>query len=128
MRKSLDCLFAPYFDACENLRSFAVDHDLEKYFDVYEISPADIEDARAVATADPANLDHVDSLQELKASLQKLHIVRKIFLCSLLALNADGGKGDFTTWTVASETMSVLSSLIVDTVSSLDEIIDEEEG
>lgn len=128
LRKSLDSLFAPYYHAYEVLRAHAVELDLEKYCDIYEISRADLEDTKDLATADLSELEDVDSLQDLRLGLQKLHIVRKLLLCTLLALNADGGKTDFTRWSAANGVMANLSSVISRKVSDLDESLGKEDG
>ena len=128
LRKSLDTLFAPYYHAFKILKPHAFDVDVEKYFDVYEISRIDVEDAEVIAAANPSESDGPNSLQDLKLSLQKLHVVRKMFLCTLLALNADGGKADFSVWSTASDAMQGLADLSNSVVCGLDEVLGEEEG
>ena len=128
LRRSLDSMFAPYYQAYEALRPHAIEMDLEKYFDIYEISRRDLQDADIIASADLSEVENADNLQDLKIGLQKLHMIRKIFLCTLLALNADGGKVDFQRWSAASEAMGALSSLISKMVFSMDEVLGEEEG
>ena len=102
--------------------------DLEKYFDIYEISRIDLQDAEVIATADLSEMETADTLQDLKIGLQKLHVVRKIFLCTLLALNADGGQADFRRWATASEEMGAMSSTVAKTVFDMDEVLGDEEG
>lgn len=128
LRQSLDSLFAPYYHAYELLRPFAVELDLEKYYDIYEISRADMEDTKDLATADLSGLEDVDSLQELRLGLQKLHIVRKLLLCTLLALNADGGKSDFQRWSAANQVMVSLSFAVSEKYSDLEECLGKEDG
>lgn len=121
-------MFAPYFRAYLDLRPYAVDTDLEKYFDVYEINGIDLQDAEIMGTSDLSEMETADQLQDLKIGLQKLHRVRKIFLCTLLALNADGGKADFQRWSMTSEVMSSLSTIVAKTVFDMDEVLGNEEG
>ena len=121
-------MFAPYYHAYESLRPYAVETDLEKYFDIYEISQIDLQDAEVIATADLSEMETADTLQDLKIGLQKLHVIRKIFLCTLLALNADGGKADFRRWSATSEAMGALSSIVTKTVFDMDEVLGNEEG
>lgn len=121
-------MFAPYYQAYEDLRPHTVETDLEKYFDVYEISRIDLQDAEIIATADLSEVENADTLQDLKIALQKLHVIRRIFLCTLLALNADGGKADFQRWSVASEAMGALSSILAKVVLDMDEVLGDEEG
>lgn len=112
----------------QSLKPFATILDLDKYYEIYEISRTDLEDAGLVANVEPAEIEDSDSLQDLKVGLQKLHILRKLVLCSLLALDADGSKSDFRRWSAAVEMMSSVTSLTARMVSNIDEVMGEEEG
>lgn len=121
-------MFSPYYRVYESLKPFATTLDLEKYYDIYEISRTDIENAELVAKTELAENEDADTLQDLKVALQKLHILRKLVLCTLLALTADGSKLDFRRWSVAVETMSSVTTLTARMTSSIDEVMGEEEG
>lgn len=121
-------MFAPYYEAYQSIRLHAIDLDLEKYYDVYEISRTDMEDAELVANVKVSEIKDADTLQDLKVGLQKLHIIRKLLLCTLLALNADGSKSDFRRWSEATETMNRIASLTAKMVFDIDEILGDEEG
>lgn len=121
-------MFSPYYSAYQDLKPLAVGLDLEKYCDIYEISRTDFEDAELVANVKPSEIEDADTLQDLKVGLQKLHIIRKLILCTLLALHADGSKSDFARWSTATETISSISSLTASMISSIDEVMGEEEG
>lgn len=121
-------MFAPYYHAYESLRPYAVDIDLEKYYDIYEISQTDMQDAEILANAELSEVEDADTLQDLKVGLQKLHVIRKLFLCTLLALNADGGMSDFQRWPAAIEAMNRLSSVTSKITFNIDEILGDEEG
>ena len=101
--------------------------DLEKYYDIYEISRSDIQEAEE-APVPTTDGDDAETLKALKLGFQKLHINRKLYLCSLLALNADGSKSDFPIWSVASESMETLASETAKMTTNIDEILGEEEG
>lgn len=121
-------MLSPYYQAYQALKPFAVDLDLEKYYDIYELSRTNMEDAELVANRRDSDIGAADTLQDLKIGLQKLHIIRKLFLCTLLALNADGSKSDFQRWSTASETMANVCSITVKMILAIDEIMGEEEG
>lgn len=106
----------------------AIDLDLEKYYDVYEISRTDIEDAHLVANVKASEIEDADTLQDLKVGLQKLQVTRKLLLCALLALNADGSKSDFGRWSEATETMNRVTSLTAKILFDIDEVLGDEEG
>ena len=128
LRRILDSMFAPHYRAYASLKAHAVELDLEKYFDIYEISRIDMEDAAVIATTDLVGLEAADTLQDLRLGAQKLHVVKKMILCTLLALNADGGQSDFPRWSAAIEAMKDLSLLMAKMVAHMDKILDEEEG
>ncbi len=121
-------MFSPYYKAYQTLEPYAVELDLEKYYDIYEISRTDMEDAELVSKVETSDIEDADTLQDLKIDLQKLHIIRKLFLCTLLALSADGSKSDFQRWSFASEIMASVSSMTAQMTFAIDEIMGEEEG
>lgn len=121
-------MFSPYYRVYQSLKPFAATIDLDKYYDIYEISRTDLGDAELVANVEAAEIEEADTLQDLKVGLQKLHIVRKLVLCTLLALDADGSKSDFRRWSVAVEMMSTVSSLTARSLLNIDEVMGEEEG
>jgi len=128
IHRSLITMFAPYYEAYQSLKIHAVGLDLEKYYDVYEISRTDMEDAELVAHVKASDIEDADTLQDLKVGLQKLHIIRKLLLCTLLALNADGSKLDFQRWSEATEAMKRVTSLTAKMIYDIDEILEDEEG
>jgi hypothetical protein len=121
-------MLSPYYDAYQMLKPYAVDLDLEKYYDIYEISRTDREDAELVGIVKPSGIENTHTLQDLKVGAQKLHMIRKLFLCTLLALSADGSKSDFQRWSAAVETMNNVSSMTAEMTSNIDRILGEEEG
>ena len=121
-------MFSPYYRVYESLKPFAATMDLDKYYDIYEISRTDLENAELVANVELAENEDADTLQDLRVGLQKLHVLRKLVLCTLLALNADGSKSDFRRWSVAVEMMSSVTTLTARMTSNIDEVMGEEEG
>ena len=121
-------MLSPYYNVYQTLEPFTTALDLEKYYDIYEISRTDLEQAKLVANVEPAEIQDADTLQDLKSGLQKLHVLRKLVLCTLLALNANGSsKLDFRRWTVAVESMSSITQLTAREISNIDEVMGEEE-
>ena len=110
------------------MKPFAATLDLEKYYDIYEISRTDLEDVELIANIESSRFEDTDSLHDLAVSLQKLHVLRKLVLCTLLALDADGSKSDFRRWSVAVEMMCSFSSLNAKMISQIDDAMGEEQG
>ena len=87
-----------------------------------------MEDAELVANVEPAEIDDADTLHDLKVGLQKLQLLRKLLLCALLAMDADGSRLDYRRWSVAVEVMCTFNSVTVRMTSHIDEVMGEEEG
>ena len=93
---------------------------MDKYYDIYEITRTDREDTEHFTGTEVVESEETESLKYFKTGLAKLHVMRKLFLCGLLALEADGGKTDFARWPAAVETMQTLSSETFTVVATID--------
>lgn len=102
---SLEALSTPYYDAYLTLKEHANDVEIEKYYDIYEISQSDLQDVGKLDPSSDPDFIEATALKTIKRKLLRLHLVRKLYLCSLLALDADGGHRDFRIWAVATEYM-----------------------
>lgn len=120
-------MLTPYAEAYQSLRPLAVEMVLEKYHDMYEISQSDIHNIEEMMLWREDDSDDLENLKALKFNFQKLHVARKLFLCSLLALDADGGKPDFARWAIAIEAIQTLASKSADATVKLDKILSEED-
>ncbi|KAL8707299.1 MAG: hypothetical protein Q9220_007642 [cf. Caloplaca sp. 1 TL-2023] len=109
------------------MKPLAIEADLEKYFDIYEISHADVLDLGKANSAESSELGE-DSLKAFKAGLQKLHLARKLFLCSLLALGVDGTRSDRTKWSAVARTLNALSAETGQIATTFDGILGVEEA
>ena len=128
IHRTLISMLSPYYCFYQTLKPFAATLDLDKYYDIYEISRTDLDHAELVANVEPAEIEDADTLHGLKVGLQRLHMLRKLLLCTLLALDADGSKSDFRRWSVAVDMMCTFSSFTVRMTSHIDEVMGEEEG
>jgi hypothetical protein len=68
-----------------------------------------------------------ESLKALKTLLHRLHTTRRVFLCSLLAIDADGSQFDYTRWGLAVEQLRSLGNLIAELAGELRKILAEQE-
>ncbi|CCX30800.1 Similar to hypothetical protein [Tuber melanosporum Mel28]; acc. no. XP_002840334 [Pyronema omphalodes CBS 100304] len=130
LRKSvlsaLSMVIPPHNRACMSLRQLAQEQDLEKYYDIYDIQMADI--AEAELGFDPnEDLGDLQSLRALKTLLHRLHTIRRVFLCSLLAIDAEGSFSDYTRWGLAVEQLRSLGNLTAELAVELRKILVEEE-
>ncbi|KAI9695473.1 MAG: hypothetical protein M1820_008575 [Bogoriella megaspora] len=128
LRKALRDTFAlivPQFsDFYKSLRGLADENDFEKYLDVYEIENQDLQEA-ALGYDDSEN-DEQENLRLLKLHHYRHTILQKIILCSLLALEADGGKPDFARWRTAVDVMDKIVMTAAQATKNLADILEEE--
>ena len=98
-------------DGCTALRSMIDEDDLEKYFEIYDINAVD---AREAAGPDSLKVleDDVESLKSLRVLSYRAGVLRRVALCSLMSLEADGGKPDFARWRLANAAMQRMSGAV----------------
>lgn len=112
--------------ACDIIKPFAERNNLEKYFDIYDISEADVREAATELTTEES--DDMEALKILKILAARFHMIRKIFLCCLLALDADGGKADFIRWSTAVDEIETLSTATGEADDQLRRVLSETES
>lgn len=100
--------------------------DLEKYYDIYDIS--DIDFSEAMLGYSETEFEDLESLRVLKILAARFHTMRKVFLCCLLALDAEGGKSDFLRWSAAVGEINGVKELTKESEDRLRRILGEEES
>lgn len=130
LRKALRLCFADviprYTQACVVLKPFAEELDLEKYFDIYDVSDTDF--SEAMLGYSDTEFDDIESVRVLKILAARFHTARKIFLCCLMALDAHGGKPDFLRWSSAVDEIRGARAVTDEAEVRLREILTEEES
>lgn len=130
LRKVVRLCFADilprYNQACTVLKPLAEQMDLEKYYDIYDISDMDFSEANLGYSE--SEFEDVDSLRVLKILGARFHTIRRIFLCSLLALDAHGGKSDLVRWGTAIDEIHALGAITGEAEARLRRILGEEES
>jgi hypothetical protein len=116
----------PHNRACISLRHLVQETDLEKFYDIYDLQLADLEEAE-LGIEPSEDLGDLESLKALKTLLHRLHTTRRVFLCSLLAIDANGGYSDYTRWGLAVEQLRSLGNLIAELAGELRKILAEQE-
>lgn len=114
-----------YCQASTVVKGFSEQLDLEKYCDIYDISDFDLSDAMQGFSED--EFDDLESLRTLKILAARFYTIRKIFLCSLLALEANGDDNDLMRWTTAVEALRSLRETTAAAFERLRGILVEEE-
>ncbi|CAG7556993.1 unnamed protein product, partial [Fusarium equiseti] len=130
LRKALRHSFAEvlesYNQVCTVVNGFAEQTDLEKYYDIYDITDFDMSDARRGLSDE--DLEDPESLRTLKILAARFSTIRKLFLCALLALDADTDTNDLLRWTTAVESLLSLNSSTQAAHSRLQSILSEEDN
>jgi hypothetical protein len=129
LRKSLRAAFAetiPVFrDQCYALKQLIEEDDLEKYLDVYEVNNPDLQEAAQGYSE--SEFEDAETLKVLRILQYRLSTLRRVYLCSLLALEADGGKPDFSRWSVTVDSMRNLATATGIWSEKINRILSEEE-
>ncbi|GAB7364425.1 hypothetical protein MBLNU230_g4966t1 [Neophaeotheca triangularis] len=97
-------------EACDGLGALIDEDDLEKYFDIYDISPQDAKEASGSDALSPLD-DDPESLKSLRVLSYRCNVLRRVIFCSLMATEADGGKPDFQRWRTATDVMVSLGQV-----------------
>lgn len=107
------------------LKQLIQDDDLERYLDVYDVSNPDLQDAAQGYSQ--SEFEDNETLKALRVLQYRLSTLRRVYLCSLLALEADGGKTDFTRWTVVVDSMTDLAATAGEWTEKFNRIVQEED-
>ncbi|SPN97057.1 uncharacterized protein DNG_00573 [Cephalotrichum gorgonifer] len=130
LRKALRMCFSDtintYCHASTVVRGFSEQLDFEKYCDIYDISDFDMSDATLGYSEE--EFDDLESLRTLKVLAARFYTVRKIFLCALLAQEANTENNDLLRWTTAVEALKSLRETTAGAYERLRAILVEEES
>jgi len=110
---------------CQTLRRQVQEDDIEKYLDVYEISNPDLQEA--ALGYNESEFEDVESIKALRAWQYRLSTLRRVYLCSLLALQADGGKADFSRWGTVADSMVLVAAPMGERSEKFNQVLAEEE-
>ncbi|KAL7925036.1 Mysoin-binding motif of peroxisomes domain-containing protein [Trichoderma austrokoningii] len=130
LRKALKNSFAgvlqTYNQVSDVVRGFAEQMELEKYYDMYDVSDFDISDSRL--GFNESEFEDAESLRTLKILAARFHTTRKMLLCALLALDANGEAKDLLRWTAAVEALQSANVSTKSLFEKLQGILSEEES
>ncbi|OAA73476.1 Proliferating cell nuclear antigen, PCNA [Cordyceps fumosorosea ARSEF 2679] len=108
------------------IQGFSEQTELEKYYDMYDISDFDIQDARQGFTE--AEFEDSESLRTLKILAARFYTERKMLLCAMLALDASGESNDLLRWTAAVEALQELNKSTKAAFRRIQDILSEEQS
>ncbi|KAL3472928.1 Mysoin-binding motif of peroxisomes-domain-containing protein [Aspergillus californicus] len=114
-----------YIQTQHALQPLSDDANLAKYYDIYDVSQADLMEVEATF-ADRETEDQY-SLRGLRTLFGRLYLIRKSILCCLLALGADGDGSDITRWSTAVDQMRNLATVTGDNMQKMTSILNEDD-
>lgn len=130
LRKSLRSAFASTLPAlaaaCQSLQSSVDEDDLERYLDVYDVNNGDVQQATAGYRED--EFEDLEGLKAIRNHQHRFTTFRRLFLCSLLSLGADGSGLDFARWRTAGESIQQLLECIAEASDKIVRILSEEDS
>lgn len=115
-----------YIQAQHILRPLTDSTNLEKYYDIYDISLEELAEAESGLTERMTEDQY--SLRALRTLFGRLYSVRKSVLCCLLSLSADGGGSDITRWGTAIEEIRTLAHVTGVNTRKMTSILNEEDS
>lgn len=98
--------------AVHQLRPYAKNNNLERFLDAYDVRMEDVSNAMAPLPHDAE--DDPGTLKYLKALHSRLSTLRRLFLCSLLAVPATGTQVDAVRWRVCVQEMEILRTVLAE--------------
>lgn len=129
LRRSLWAAYATMIpilaEQCQKLRQQVQEDDIEKYLDVYEVSNPDLQEA--ALGYNESEFEDIESIKALRTWQYRLSTLRRVYLCSLLALQADGGKADFSRWGTVVDSMITVAAPTGERSEKFNKVLAEEE-
>ncbi|KAK5108864.1 hypothetical protein LTR62_007754 [Meristemomyces frigidus] len=124
--KSLRALLSASNDACAIIATIVEEDDLEKYYEVYDLNAQDANESFMGDTSLSTEED-MESLKALRVLSYRASVLRRITLCSLMALEADGGKPDFARWRTSTNVMDTVSALLATSTDKIRQVLGDME-
>lgn len=125
LKKSFGDTIATYEQASSVIKGFSEQMDLERYYDIYDISDLDMSDA--LQGYSESEFEDMESLRTLKIAASRFHVMRKMFLCALLSMEAQGDETDFLRWSTVVESLRMLNEVTTSSYERLKSILGDED-
>ncbi|KAJ6445850.1 proliferating cell nuclear antigen [Purpureocillium lavendulum] len=126
LRNALGDSLKTYIHISSVVRGFSEQTELEKYYDMYDVSDLDMSDALQGFSEE--EFDDPESLRTLKILAARFHTTRKMVLCALLAFDANGESTDLLRWSTAVESLRRLNVTTKESYARMQSILSEEES
>ena len=128
LRRSLHSGYASlipgFIQAIQDIRPYVDQDHVERFLDVYEVPSADIKDA--LLGLDSTDVKDAESLRSLKNDQARYSTLRRLLLCSLLSLQATGGRSDASKWQLATTVLQRIACTTGDLSQRFIKLLDDE--
>ncbi|QIW95866.1 hypothetical protein AMS68_001384 [Peltaster fructicola] len=118
LQRSYTTLIPACIDALTLLRPYASEEDLDRYYEIYDINPQDIKEATGPDALTTFENDP-ESLKSLRVLSFRACVLRRVALCHLMSIPADGGKPDAQRWQRATTTMLAIKDIVIAAVDDI---------
>lgn len=127
-------------DAVNELAHYADQLDLERYLDMYDLSPAEVSELGAAVPDEGAYFGASASnmsVQHLKLEFNRLHTLRRALMCVLLSIPSSGRctSRELSSWTAVVDNVEAISNLVLELANTVSRdnlgpptIVDEDKG
>ncbi|PHH85485.1 hypothetical protein CDD83_343 [Cordyceps sp. RAO-2017] len=126
LKASFGDVLTKYSQASDTIKAFSEQTELEKYYDMYDISDFDMSDA--LQGYNEAELEDAESLRTLKILAARFHTRRKMLLCGLLALDVSDEAAELVRWQAAAGALQSLNMCTKASYEKVRAILSEEES
>lgn len=113
-----------YLDAINELAHYADQLDLERYLDMYDLSPADVAELDTNVSDEGSYFGasaNNASVQHLKLEFNKLHTLRRALMCILLSIPSTGKctSRELASWTALVDNVQSISNLVLELANTV---------
>jgi hypothetical protein len=112
-------------DECATLQPLLDLDDLEKWYDVSEITDPEIQEAESGAKV--GEFDEQESVRALGVMQWRFAILRRMLLCHLLSVPADGTIGDLKSWGVVLRVTESISTLCAASTEKINHLLKDDD-
>ena len=127
LRNCYAAIIPTFLHSIANLRPLVDDNILERFLDVYDVRNEDLHEAGLGYTGSIEEEDP-DSLKLLRIHQARYATLRRLLLCCLLSLDANGRSSDAARWRSAIIEMECLASATSTQSESLAKLLENEES
>jgi hypothetical protein len=99
--------------------------NFERQIEIHEVAEPDIQEAFSGATI--SEIEDQESLRALRTMHLRFSVLRRVFLCFLLSLEANGNGKDIHPWKAALEAMESLAKTTGDRAEQINDMLREDE-